>query len=389
MQAAKSTGKGGGAPQPAEERWAEDGNKYTLEQFLEFYKEDVYKYWKAAPKVSGSAASHGGDVAHLAAPSAVEQRIAEDGYTYTKQQFKDHYGDHADRYWREAQPIGDDAAQPLVQTPHAGAEQMTTAGDDAPQLVDNPPIPTEAAMPTAQNEAMPCICTYQQMQEMAPKQGMGGRIACAKQRELRKKCLDASISEIDVTSSWPEWRDVLRAMPQGQQRLIIGDGIVQVKFRLLSDVQDPHYAWGPRHVFEIVRIDASAVHLHYHRNGNCDDPQIIRPRGHAQNATGGVSQPTAPFDGPAPSQPVIGRREAVLALEQLLNNCWGSKAGAVDITAGHAFEWRRFIQNTMEHRQIFAMSLDKVFALRTEEDGPVMLAFCTTETHWTLFKLTQ
>ena len=68
MQAAKSTGKAGGAPQPVEERWAEDGNKYTLQQFLEFYKEDVYKYWKAAPKVSGSAASHGGDVAHLAAP---------------------------------------------------------------------------------------------------------------------------------------------------------------------------------------------------------------------------------------------------------------------------------------------------------------------------------
>ena len=321
MQAAKSTGKAGGAPQPVEERWAEDGNKYTLQQFLEFYKEDVYKYWKAAPKVSGSAASHGGD---------------------------------------------------------------------APQLVDNPPIPTEAAMPTAQSEAMPCICTYQQMQEMAAKQGMGGKIACAKQRELRKKCLDASISEIDVTSSWPEWRDVLRAMPQGQQRLIIGDGIVQVKFRLLSDVQDPHYAWGPRHVFEIVRIDASAVHLHYHSNGKCDDPQIIRPRGHAQNATGGVSQPTAPFDGPAPSQPVIGRREAVLALEQLLHNCWGSSAGAVDITAGHAFEWRRFIQwRRFIHNRVFAESLDKVFALRTEEDGPVMLAFCTTKTHWTLYKLTH
>ena len=166
MKAAGSTSKAGGATQPAEKRPAEDGHFYTAAEFMKFYREkasqkweqaaerETHPYWKSAQKVSGSASSHGGDAAHLAAPSAVEQRIAEDGNTYTRQQFQDHYGDHADRYWREAQPIGYDAAQPVVLTPPAGAEQMTTAGDDAPQLVDSQNIPTEAAMPTAQSETI-------------------------------------------------------------------------------------------------------------------------------------------------------------------------------------------------------------------------------------------
>ena len=135
MHAAKSTGKEGGAPQPAEERWAEDGKKYTFEQFMEFYRADGYQYWKAARKVSGSASSHVGDVAHLAVASCAEQRIADDGNTYTKQEIKDYYGSHADGYWRKAQPIGDGAAQRVVLTRNAGAEHMKPTRDDALQLV--------------------------------------------------------------------------------------------------------------------------------------------------------------------------------------------------------------------------------------------------------------
>ena len=336
--AAWATCKPGGAPQPAEERWAEDDKKYTWQEFKKCYGNEASKYWNAAQKVTPSASSH-----------------------------------------------ADDAAQLAVNLPMAAAQQMTTAGDGAPQLVANPSVPADAGRP---------ICTYEQLRELSPTPGMGGKIACTKQRELRQLCLDTSTWEIDITSTWPEWRAVLRALPPGQQQLIIGDGIVQVKFRLLEDVQDPNYAKrrndpGARHVFEIVRIDTSAVHLHYHKSGRLADPQIIRPRGIAQQTTGGASQPTAPVDGDSPSQPGIGRREAVMALEQLLYNCWGQEAGAVDITAEEAFQWKRFVQNTMEHRQIFAMPLQTVFALRTEQDGPVMLAFCTHGPNWTLLKVTQ
>ena len=105
-----------------------------------------------------------------------------------------------------------------------------------------------------------------------------------------------------------------------------------------------------------------------------------------QNANSGASQPTAPFTAiagdPSSSQPVIGRREAVLALTALLNACWQHGQGAVDITDEVGFAWRRSFANTMENLQIAAMDIDKVFALRTEDYGLPKLAVCTTGTTW-------
>ena len=135
-------------------------------------------------------------------------------------------------------------------------------------------------------------------------------------------------------------------------------------------------------MFEIVRVDTSAVHLHYHKNGSLDDPVLVDPIIMPQNANSGASQSTAAFITPSPSQPLIGRREAVLALTVLLNACWNNGAGAVDITDGHAFDWKRFVANTMEHLEIAAMELEKVFALRTADSGSPKLALCTTGTRW-------
>ena len=63
--------------------------------------------------------------------------------------------------------------------------------------------------------------------------------------------------------------------------------------------------------------------------------------------------------------------------------------GAVDITDGHTFDWQRFIANTMEHLEIAAMELEKVFALRTADSGSPKLAFCTTGTRWKMLDPTQ
>ena len=131
-------------------------------------------------------------------------------------------------------------------------------------------------------------------------------------------------------------------------------------------------------MFEIVRVDTSAVHLHFHGNGKLDDPVLLPPNVTPQNANGGAPQPTLPVFALSPSQPTIGRKEAVLALTTILTACWNTEPGAVDITDAHAFDWQRFLANTMEHRQITALVIEKVFALREAESGPPQLAFCTT-----------
>ena len=278
-------------------------------------------------------------------------------------------------------------------------EQATGGG--APQPAESTADPRhandEGAAPAndqgaAQMLALPSVCTFQEMQQMQPVQGIGGKVACKKQRDLRQVCLQTGVFEIDVTETWPEWRAVLRALPRNMQQLIIGNGIARVKFRLLEGIRDHNYAKvdsGERHVFEILRVDTSAVHLHYHRNGSLDDPVFFGPIAMPQNAHSGAAQPTAPCIALSPSQPNIGRREALLALTSVLNARWNTGAGAVDITDGHAFDWRRFIVNTMESLEIQAMELDKVFALRRVASGSPELALCTTGASWKVMEPTQ
>ena len=278
-------------------------------------------------------------------------------------------------------------------------EQATGGG--APQPAESTADPRhandEGAAPAndqgaAQMLALPSVCTFQEMQQMQPVQGIGGKVACTKQRDLRQVCLQTGVFEIDVTETWPEWRAVLRALPRNMQQLIIGNGIARVKFRLLEGVRDPNYAKkdsGERHVFEILRVDTSAVHLHYHKSGSLDDPVLVGPIAMPQNANSGASQPTAPFIALSPSQPNIGRREALLALTSVLNACWNTGPGAVDITDGHAFDWKRFFANTMERFEIEAMELEKVFALRRVDSEPPELALCTTGTSWKVMEPTQ
>ena len=221
---------------------------------------------------------------------------------------------------------------------------------------------------------------------MQPARGVGGKAACRKQRELRQQCLEDSVYEIDLTEAWPQWREVLRALSPNIRHAIIGPGIAAVKFRLLQGVRDPNYFRvdsGERHVFEIVRVDTSAVHLHYHKNCKFEDPLFLEPIVTPQHANSDASQPTAPVIAPTPSQPIIGRREAGVALARILNASWNKRAGAVDITDAQAFDWKRFLTNTMEHREVAAMQLERVFAVRTADSGPVSLAFCTSGPEWT------
>ena len=383
------------AAQPVEStadarRIALDGQAYTWQEYVEAYGDDAQLCWDDAYDRSS------------------RRRIALDGQAYTWTEYVEAYGDHAWRCWDDAYhagaarlwlavnaygpPLAVDSKPPAgtaaidEETPHEDAIQHQQNDSDASQLAVNPADASQAENTTAPVLALPSVCTFQEMQEMPPVKYMGRKAAWCKQRELRQVCLQDGVWEIDLTEIWPEWRAVLQALPKNMQQVIIGDGIARVKFRLLEGSRDPGYAKidsGERHVFEILRVDTSAVHLHYHKNGSFDDPVLVEPIVMPQNADNchcSASQPTAH----SPLQPLIGRREAVLRLTVLLNVCWNRGAGAVDITDGHAFAWKRFLANTMEHLQIGAMELEKVFALRTADSGSPKLAFCTNCTIWTM-----
>ena len=111
-----------------------------------------------------------------------------------------------------------------------------------------------------------------------------------------------------------------------------------------------------------------------------DDPTFIAPIVMPQNAGSGASQFTAPLLQSYSTDWLIGRREAVLGLNVLLTKCFNTESGAIDITDGIAFDWRRFVANTMERLQIMAMDIEKVFAVRTKRSGSPQFAFCTTAT---------
>ena len=298
-----------------------------------------------------------------------------------------------------------DASQLAVNAPSDGQpqphENAAAASSSNSRGMPHPPCPTRATPAAettiAQGLPLPSVCTIQEMEAMKKVQGIGGKTACAKQRELRAECMENGTMEIDLTETWPQWKATLRALPLEMRRQIIGAGIAKFKFRLLAGVRDGNYAKidsGERHVFEILRVDTSAVQLHYHKNGSMDDPEPVDPIVRPQNANSGASQPTAPFIAPSPetpsgSQPVIGRRQAVMALNAVLNACWQDRPGAVDITDEVGFPWKRWVANTMENRQIVAMDIDKVFALRPADSSHAMLAICTTSTRWQILNPNQ
>ena len=294
MSRAFEQATGGGAPQSAEStadarRIASDGHAYTWPQYVEAYGDDAQRCWDDAYERS------------------TPRRIALNGQAYAWTQYVEAYGDDARRCWDDA--YDRDEARPrrgtccLSGDSDASQLAVNANGEPQPAAANDEGTPQEDAL-----LALLSVCTLQQVQEMQPMKGIGGKTAWAKQKELRQVCLQKEVFKIDVTETWPEWRAVLRALQPNRQQLIIGPGIAQVNFRLLEGVRDPNYAKldsGERHVFEILRVDTSSVHLHYHKNGSFDEPTV--------HANSGASQSTVPSVAPSGSQPVISRREAVLA----------------------------------------------------------------------------
>ena len=242
------------------------------------------------------------------------------------------------------------------------------------------------------------ILTLAQLQSHANTQGMGGKTACQKQRELRTSCFAQGIFEVDLSNSdWP-WQSLLRALPAQVGANIVGPGVVAFKFRLLEGVRDHNYArvdTGEKHVFEVLRVDGSACHLHFHKNGKMDAPTfhntcgVLPPAGHGllPPANRGVLPPAesrAAGDAPPVYKSennlvhetyAVGKNEARAACARLLDAYPGAQS--IDITDEVGFAWKRFLKTQTAGRDITGPGIDQACVVQCP--GGPSLAFSRTD----------
>ena len=184
---------------------------------------------------------------------------------------------------------------------------------------------------------------------------------------------------------------MLKSLPTG--RMIIGCGVTAMNFRLLPHVMDHNYMRvdsGEKHVFEVVRADASRVLLHFHKNGRCDPPELIAaPERNApiyasqSDHTGSLCRckPAITHDDIVSTREAgdrsapLGRAEATIALQSLLIASLGKTGiGALNLTDGWAFPWIRFLKNTKQCKEYVGPGIEAVYVARYYEgDKPVLL----------------
>ena len=211
-----------------------------------------------------------------------ELRIANDKCAYSWPQFREYYGDTAERRWNQAQPllaspmqqpsggsqsyaascpqwrviaechcgkgaiaepttVSDNAAKPNQCV--SAAQTFAGASSSAPGTVTDPEVLTvSAAKPASvESDPRPILFTQADLAKTVVKPGTGGVTACQKQRSLRQFCFANEVYEVDLSDEDYDWRGLIRCMPADQARALVGDGIVGVKFRLLQNVVDHNY----------------------------------------------------------------------------------------------------------------------------------------------------
>ena len=300
------------------------------------------------------------------------------------------------------------AAQPAEEAPPPPPPAPT----DLPQA-EVPPPPPRGPPPQA---GVDVVFERAHLEEVPRAPGMGGKTACQWQRTLRTQCIDNEVSDRDVTNDpLYNWKQLLRSAAPGLAGRIIGDGIVQVLFRIVETERDSNYSntdGHGRHFFEFRRADGSAMRLHYHKSGRLDEPTYVcPPRGAARPAVpgaaaaqpdvpdGGAVQPAVPGGGAAqPAMPgggapllftqghleeaartrqPVGRDEASAALQTLLHHHHGETGpGAVDITDGRAVDWLRWVAHIEGARNVIRDGVCRVYAVRWGGHGAPEAVFC-------------
>ena len=190
-------------------------------------------------------------------------------------------------------------------------------------------------------------------------------------RQLRAQCLERNIYEVDLTTAWP-WQDVLRAQAPATRREIVGLGVTKFAF-LLRGVRDANYA-GPRHVFEVTRVDGTLCHLPFHKNGAMDATKVITAQ------TGDV-QPLAMTLGYGRPGEGIGKKEAHMACTRILATRHNVRdtCDAIDVTNEICFEWSRFLSNQHLDHKVIGHGIERVFVCRMDSTALPALAFCRSD----------
>jgi hypothetical protein len=235
---------------------------------------------------------------------------------------------------------------------------------------------------------------------MALTHGMGGKAANRKQKELRALLLATDdVREMDLTESNFNWKAVLKSLSTPVAMDIVGTGVCKFAFRVLPDTRDHNYIKkdsGERHVFEVVRTDGSAVHLHYHKSGKCDQPESFNrvpveigaaePDRVGANA---IRARPATFDEivrsgvQAGDNLPMGRTEVTTAIQTLLQvTRQGVHIEAVNITDGIALSWQRFLRNCVQNREIIRNGISAAYVVQTPHDGP-QFVFCHPDSNYT------
>ena len=211
----------------------------------------------------------------------------------------------------------------------------------------------------------------------------GGKQACQKQRELRQRLLATTdVREEDLTLSDFNWKGVLKSLPVGAE--VVGPGVCKFTFRLLTQVRDHNYIKfdsGERRVFEVTRRDGSKAHLHFHKSGKCDPPEIFNRAAvdlgaeepEQNRARLKLERPITYADivkspGAGDKTLPLGRNEAMMALECLLHATHKKKQiQAINLTDEIAFPWQRWLRNVTENKEIIGDGITAVYAVLTDK----------------------
>ena len=281
----------------------------------------------------------------------------------------------------------------------SGTEPTCSSSTWLPSPVHSSVAPPAVALPThvdarartgdATGSQMMAVFTLAQLNQTPQIPGFGGKEANRKQRSLREQLLPEGIYEHDLTQDAWNWRQILKALPPHVQDGVVGAGIVRFRFRLLQNEMDPNYRGkidsGERHVFQVDRVDGSAVHLHFHKNGRMDPPKILNgplDSGAIPPAASSVSEnfKKEHFLPPDAGTTPIGRNEAQIAFLNLLGD--STMVRALDVTNEVGFAWTRFLQNQFQKKEIIGPGISKALVVRFDCDSDPSLVLCRSDDHY-------
>ena len=341
-----------------------------------------------------------------------ERRIAQNGKAYTYEEFAAYYDSQILlAMWQEAEvlhsaeqpantdgssiPEGQDAGLSREEPAAAAGPVDTIAGE--PEDSDEQPV---SIVCLTNCDVQDVRLSWAQLARIKREKNCGGQPANAEQIRLRQHCLANDLLEIDLTDSTYEWKQLLKAMPEGKSRPLVGAGVVKFSFRLLQNARDHNYFKidsGEKHVFEIMCVDGLRWQLHFHKNGSMDNPvqiplrcsmphpmlrdqfmndpigSAVRPA-HEENS---VCHLEDIYSSTIQESVPVGRAEVRMALTTILQNHFSQEIPfAVNITAISAFPWHRWLRNVFTNGGFVCPGIVKVFALCDTSIQDPQIVFC-------------